>query len=211
MKSMSNWWRTKPEAEPLVPVSETELAVRHVWDRIERWLAAHAPRVYKALGPAASEAAIGAVETELGLRFPADYRVSLRIHDGERKNVGVIHGFQLNSLELLIQEYRVMAQVLTAGSFAQFAAETNEPGLKPGYWRQSWLPIASDRSANHYLMDLDPAPEGSLGQVFVFDHEQGAEPVEAPSFLAWLQRYAEWLESGRIIWRDGELRVDMRA
>lgn len=218
----ANWWRSLSSqsgglvgagaGDPAVGAARLALSEQHAtlhdaWQRIEAWLSVNAPRVHKGLGEPASEQSIVAVERELGFALPAEYRASLQIHDGERKDVGAIRGWRLNSLRDLIEEYRMMSQVLRSESFSKYADERNELGLRPGYWHPRWIPIASDRSANHYLMDLDPAPEGTLGQIFVFDHEQGPEQLEARSIGEWLLRYAEALEGGQVALQSGELRL----
>jgi molybdopterin molybdotransferase len=207
-KPTAAWWSwsrsgTAPESARR-PASDPALLA--VWQRIEAWLSTHAKRIHKGLAGPASDSSIAQVEAELGLTLPPEYRASLLIHDGERKDVGSIRGWRLNSLAQLLEEYRVMSQVLRSESFLQYANEVNGPGLKPGYWQRAWIPIASDRSANHYLMDLDPAPDGVRGQIFVFDHEQGAEPVEARGFLSWLEQYASELEANQVVLTAGELR-----
>lgn len=52
------------------------------WERIETWLAAHAPVTFDALAPPADPAAIAAAEQAIDPSFPEPLRRSLLRHDG---------------------------------------------------------------------------------------------------------------------------------
>lgn len=52
------------------------------WQRIDLWLATHAPRVFDQLNPGASEADIAEAEATLGFALPEDFKASYRIHNG---------------------------------------------------------------------------------------------------------------------------------
>lgn len=60
----------------------TVIPVYRSWQRIETWLAEHAPRTFDSLRPPASADAISAAADELRMKFPADLVESLRCHDG---------------------------------------------------------------------------------------------------------------------------------
>jgi hypothetical protein len=58
------------------------------------------------------------------------------------------------------------------------------------------------------MIDLDPPPEGTRGQVILYDHEVGPMRVVAPSFSAWLARIAAALEAGKLVWREQARQVE---
>ncbi len=87
------------------------------WERLESWLHAHAPRIAAGLGAAAPIAAIEAAEREIGFPFPEDFRRSLRVHDGERVDVGSVAGMRLNSLEAMLDDWRAMERLRQDGAF----------------------------------------------------------------------------------------------
>src|SRR6185369_6214514 len=60
-----------------------------LWTRLERWLEARSPALFATLGPPAAEEAIAAAERHLGLRFPADLRASLLVHEGQTDTPGL--------------------------------------------------------------------------------------------------------------------------
>jgi cell wall assembly regulator SMI1 len=185
-----------PPLPPPTPVDEeTRQHVASLWNRIHAHLAVNDSYVRAHLGPPATEAQIRALEEAIGYRLPADYRASLAIHDGQKEGfVGAMDGLSLNSLEETLQDWRVMEELLRAGAFDE-PCESPEEGLQAGWWNRGWLPIVSD-NGNSINIDLAPAADGVVGQVFFFDHEQGAGPVRANSFAAWLEQVAEELETG---------------
>ena len=186
------------ELPPPTPVDEeTRQHVASLWNRIHAHLAVNDSYELSHLAPPATEAQICALEEAIGYRLPADYRASLAIHDGQQEDfVSVIDSLSLNSLRETLEEWRVMEELLRAGTFEDYApSELPEEGLLAGWWNRGWLPIVSD-NGNSINIDLDPADDGVVGQVFFFDHEQGAGPVLAHSFAEWLEQVAEELETG---------------
>lgn len=65
-------------------------AVEESWDRIESWLARHAPVTHGLLRPPAVLADIAAAELRLGVAFPPDLRESLLRHDGVELQEGTL-------------------------------------------------------------------------------------------------------------------------
>ncbi|WP_188192931.1 SMI1/KNR4 family protein [Nonomuraea sp. SYSU D8015] len=61
-----------------------EQAVDRQWRRIERWLKANAPRTYRTLGGPGRARTIAVAESQMGVDFPDDLRVSLLRHNGSR-------------------------------------------------------------------------------------------------------------------------------
>ncbi|MFJ2150979.1 SMI1/KNR4 family protein [Streptomyces microflavus] len=64
--------------------------VEESWDRIESWLARHAPVTHGLLRPPAVPADIAAAELRLGVAFPPDLRESLLRHDGVELQEGTL-------------------------------------------------------------------------------------------------------------------------
>src|SRR5262249_35723199 len=60
-------------------------AVADSWKRIEAWLKAHNPKLGKALNKGASAKEFAKVEAKLGVKFPADFKESYQLHDGQNE------------------------------------------------------------------------------------------------------------------------------
>ena len=97
-----------------------------------------------------------------------------------------------------------MKDLLDDGAF-NHAVSKPDAGIKPGWWRQKWIPIADNSSGDYICLDLDPSPEGVVGQVILFLH---ADPVRrrlAPDVEAWLRAFAEEVAAGKYAVEEGWL------
>ncbi|MDD7940186.1 SMI1/KNR4 family protein [Actinomycetospora lutea] len=55
------------------------------------------------------------------------------------------------------------------------------------YTRAPWWPLAEDGGGNHLMVDLDPPPGGTVGQVLVAGPDEDERRVLAPGIGAYLQ------------------------
>jgi cell wall assembly regulator SMI1 len=62
------------------------------------------------------------------------------------------------------------------------------------------VPVASDDGTHYYFLDFDPAPGGQVGQIVLSFHDEPRIICAAPSFRAWLEEFANQLESGRYVY-----------
>jgi cell wall assembly regulator SMI1 len=61
-------------------------------------------------------------------------------------------------------------------------------------WRARWWPL-TDADGDHFVLDADPGPGGSVGQVVTFDNSYARPRIVVASSLAeWLAAYADCLE-----------------
>jgi cell wall assembly regulator SMI1 len=175
--------------------------VRRLWERLERWFDANLPGKSLSLRDGASEDAIAAAEARLGVRFPDDYRASLRVHDGQWDEPDVFwlpFAQRLGSLESLVGCW-----------------ENDRPAYDDDPQRFEWLdpagrarqvhfhprqiPIAGspDWDYDRLLLDFVPGPNGTPGQVIA---RCDIEIVcLCSSFSALLEQTVRGLEAGRIV------------
>jgi cell wall assembly regulator SMI1 len=59
------------------------LSMQDIWNRIELWLTANAPKVLASLQFGASEAEIHQTEAILGVQFPEEVKQYFQIHNGQ--------------------------------------------------------------------------------------------------------------------------------
>lgn len=168
-----------------------------LWTRLERFFAAQQWPV--ALRPGATEAEITAVEAALGLPFPADFRASLRIHDGEDWQQGIRW---LDNAMLLLP----VAKILTRWQEQQtYYARWGEDEYVDDYQDQRRIrnvvyhprriAIAESDADIWLWLDFTPGPDGIAGQV-IMDITECEFIVLALTFRAFLTRYLELLETG---------------
>ncbi len=171
--------------------------MRDVWQRLERFFAAQQWPV--ALRPGASKAEIARVEAALGLPFPADFRASLLIHDGEDWQQGIRW---LNNAMLLLP----VAKILTRWQEQQtYYARWGEDEYVDDYQDQGRIrnivyhprriPIAESDVDVWLWLDFTPGPDGVAGQV-IMDITECEFIALAPTFHVFLARYLELLETG---------------
>ncbi|MFE9726491.1 SMI1/KNR4 family protein [Streptomyces sp. NPDC005794] len=141
------------------------------WQRIETWLAEHAPRTFESLRPPASADALSAAADELRLKFPADLVESLRRHDGVSPGHGLFQ-FPGGDLPLGIDA------ILRRGRMDQRL--WNRAGEDPPdetYWHPKFLMFADHNPPDGLVLDCrEGATFGAVGT-----HVKG----EGPSFGRW--------------------------
>ncbi|PZD72455.1 hypothetical protein C1752_03556 [Acaryochloris thomasi RCC1774] len=170
--------------------------MQEIWDRIEAGLAIHAPSIIPLLQPGASEEDIKNAETKLGIEFPEDVRESYRIHNGRLDEEGFLSGWtEFYSLEDIFRQWDIWREVLETEPLIDFQREIEGP-IKPDLFNLRWIPLLGNGCGDHCCLDLDPSPEGQVGQVIVLIHDDLDMEVSAPSFRALLANFADELHAG---------------
>jgi cell wall assembly regulator SMI1 len=78
-----------------------------------------------------------------------------------------------------------------------------DPKVKRVWYDPAWVSFARDIGGNRILLDFDPLPGGTVGQVLLEDHDEApVRPVLAPNFRTWLNSIVSDLESGRLVWNE---------
>jgi len=191
--------------------------MKRTWDRIHVWLAGHAPRVLASLRPGATDEAIRAAEAELSASLPDDVRACYRIHDGQAASERLLgwapsflYGQEWYALERVLDSWRVLKRLAGAGIFTRRRSQPDGP-IRKEWWHPAWIPLTSDHTACHYCLDLAPLARGNVGQIILWQNDDPGRLLEATSFRAWLDDFADELEDG--VWRthpdyDGILPFD---
>jgi cell wall assembly regulator SMI1 len=171
------------------------------WRTIEGVLWENAHSLYRALRKPATDAQLARLANLVPARLPRDFVQSLKIHDGLRDSyLGLNRLFDYNALlpvSAIISEYRMICR-----HQAQFGGDGGQAGNDPGVrndvrWRSGWVPIM-DADGDKLVLDLDPAPDGSVGQVFAWSCTGSVRlEVLAPTFGEWLAGLAEALAKRR--------------
>jgi molybdopterin molybdotransferase len=171
------------------------------WRIIEGVLWENAHSLYRALCKPATDAKVARLAKLVPARLPRDFVQSLKTHDGLRDSyLGQNRLFDYNALlpiSAIITEYRMLCQ-----HQEQFSDVASVAGHDPeiridARWRAGWVPVM-DADGDKLVLDLDPAPGGSVGQVFQW-YNNGSTRLEvlAPTFGEWLAKLAEALSKRR--------------
>lgn len=179
--------------------------MEEVWQRIDLWLQANTPQIFETLQSGASDAGIAEFETILSIKLPEDVKASYRIHNGQfaysLDEKGLIEGREFLSLERIRDEWEVWKELLDS---EQFEGCESEPdlGIRNDWWNDKWIPITYDGAGNHDCLDLDPADDGTVGQIITMWHDSSDREMVASSLRQWLQKYADGLESGQFVLQE---------
>ena len=181
-----------PESLVDVP-DEVTARVDSAWERIETWLAEHAPVSAAALRPPADDESIKEAQRRAGVRFPAALVASLRRHDGldPEGAFGFPPRMHPLSAARIADEAEVMCEVLESVGI---------DGNVESWWHGRFVPVASDHGGDLLLLDGD-----RLG----YHHEAGDVAFSGPAgFAELLEHTADALRGGgeyRPVVVDGEL------
>lgn len=196
-------------------VSETgadvDERVAEAWGRVEAGLGRILPDSLRQLNAQATVREIDAVEAALAIPLPRDFRASLRIHNGTDPG---------SSLPLPAPSPVPLTYLCDTNAIIEMTRmwrDNHHPEPEwddPQVWaylverKMLWLngpvrPIIGSPDAVvvgdmngdvQWLLDFDPAPGGTPGQVVRVDVECASWDVLAPSWTQLLVRYAEDLE-----------------
>jgi cell wall assembly regulator SMI1 len=174
--------------------------VTGIWQKLTDWFALHAPELLETFQPGASEAEITELERHIGLELPDDFKSFLRLCNRQIQDpqAGFYSG-DLMPIDNIKSTWTMMRDLLRKGTFKD---NTSYPGkgVKAAWWNPAWVPFISWTTADNTCLDLDPAHDGTRGQVIHFWHETGDRAVNQPSFTAWLEALLEDIESGEIVY-----------
>lgn len=174
--------------------------VEAAWTTIEAWYAEQGAS--HLLHPPAGPDQVAAVEAALDVTLPEPWRASLLRHDGTDEG-GWPTG-ELLSTQRIVDETNVWRKLLDGGTFEDSASDRGDDGeaLAPGWWNRGWICLDADGAGNGAAVDLEPGPEGSVGQVIDMDHEVGPSGPMADDVAAYLERVVDSLDGYRLV--DGE-------
>ena len=165
------------------------------WKTIEEGLTRKKKKaVLKTFNPGVTQADIDELESLIGYALPENLKEFYRIHNGQ--DTGKVFNSAIIETETeglmpfskIMSEWQLFQQLNrdypTAVSESDAAT-----GIKPLYWNPLWIPLIGDGAGNVYCMDLDPAPEGSKGQIIFRDHAGPVYKLVAQSLEEWIDDY----------------------
>lgn len=202
----------------------TEARVAEAWARIEAGLSSVLPGSPRQLAAPAEVPAIDAVEAALAVSLPQDFRVSLGIHNGTRwirpgsgqpSPVPLNHLYDTEQIieatrmwrenhapDAVFDDPRVWAHLVDSEMIC-----LNGP-VRPIVGSTGAVVVGDMNGDVHWLLDLDPAPGGTPGQVVRVDVECSSWDVLAPSWTRLLVRYADDLELMTVDPANSPLAID---
>jgi cell wall assembly regulator SMI1 len=172
------------------------------WERIEAWLAAHAPYLLRDLRKGAAPAMLAKLEAQIQRDLPEALRAFYAIHDGQKSVCpkGLFYSLQFMPLARVLESQRLWAELVDMNDELAYAMSSSPScHIKPVYANALWIPFAHDQSGNHLGIDLDPDVEGVEGQVIVFGRDENRKRLVAQSFEEFIGIFVEQLEGGNFV------------
>jgi cell wall assembly regulator SMI1/predicted DNA-binding WGR domain protein len=175
--------------------------MKDLWDRLEAWGAKSGAGSLK-LRPGATEKDIAAAEKKMKLKFPADFRAHLALHDGQESETSwpwMPGCSPLAPLHAIVERWKDERD-MDEGQ-RDIADESDDGKHKLGLWYPKRIPIAGSQwwDGDNTYLDFDPGTNGTAGQVLTFVTECDLVVLGA-SFRELLERYVTLLESGALVW-----------
>lgn len=105
--------------------------------------------------------------------------------------------YALLPVAAMSREYKVLCSLQAECGFGGSLLGSDAVICNDTHWRPGWIPIL-DADGDKIVLDLDPAPGGTVGQVFAWSNSGSwRQRLLAPSFGTWLEQLAEELVARR--------------
>jgi len=177
------------------------------YERLERWLAAHRPEILANLLPPADDGELARLQTTIGARLPPSFLNLYRWRNGQRDlgQGGAFYGLAFLSIPDVIGQWEAWNEVIRGMSEADMRSlDESQSSVVPGvvkerYANPLWIPFSHDWGGNHLGVDLDPGPNGRVGQVINFGRDEEAKFVLGQTVDDFIDRIATELEAGNFV------------
>jgi len=176
------------------------------YERLERWLATHRPEILESLLPPADDAELARLEAAIGATLPPSFRDLYRWRNGQRdQHGGVFYGLGFLGIPGVISQWETWNEVSEDLSESDMRSlDESQSSVVPGvvrerYLNRLWIPFAQDWGGNHIGVDLDPGPNGRVGQVINFGRDEEAKFVLGQTMDDFIDRIATELEAGNFV------------
>jgi cell wall assembly regulator SMI1 len=163
------------------------------WQRIETWLAAHAPASLEHLNPPAHRDDINAAERLLGGPLPAELVQSLTRHNGVSRWSNLIPQASPMAADTIAQRWQTSMEVAADNDGFKLQPWEDEP-----WWHPQWVPWAESADGVIQITDLRSGPDrGRLGWA---GHSDGGDFTDAwPNLPTLLNAIAGALYFGKSV------------
>ncbi|CCH40868.1 putative cell wall assembly regulator [Wickerhamomyces ciferrii] len=148
-------------------------------------------------------------ESEYNIKLPKDVVKYLQLVNGEspyeEQNqfmIGVFLGLEMLSLDEIKREMNVWKQVVDENpDFEEMELETYPKGfVSPVYCdANNWIGLTTDGSGNSIGIDLNPGPQGKIGQVIVWGRDYMDERIVLfDTWSCFLEKVVKDLQNDKI-------------
>ena len=174
------------------PVTDEITTLTH---NIIAWLDEHGPDYARSPhNPGATQDELAALEATLGRPLPPELAALLHSVNGDL----YIGEYNLLSTQGIADWWARHKCWLDDGTYAHLEAFDDERDIiKVAWWHPGLIPVLEDSGCNQLCLDLDPGPNGVVGQMVWWELYAGPYPHGADSLLALLRAHWKHLSSGK--------------
>jgi uncharacterized protein (TIGR02996 family) len=203
----ADWLDERGESDFARRLRQARQPVEIAWAIIHDWLARNHPAMLKLLHSPKKKPGFARLEARIGQRLPESFKVFYGIHDGSEEVSGVLIGLSLFPLARIREVWQQWADYADDEELVDDLSEdlTSQPpgAVKPLYANRGWVPFAGD-SQNHFALDFDPGPSGTIGQVINCGRDDEVRHAVAPTFEGFLAFAAKQYVLDRVTLAEGE-------
>ena len=145
----------------------------------------------------ASAQALTQLEQDLNVVLPEDFKQWYLAHNGDaaEQSFCVLAGHDWLNVAEMRDAWQELCEACQGYDLADEGFTDNDDGVRPVMWSRRWLPFAED-NGYYLLLDLDPAPTGTYGQILELSGDGDPVSLQAASIRQWLEEYVTGLEQG---------------
>ncbi|WP_375754251.1 SMI1/KNR4 family protein [Corallococcus exercitus] len=168
-------------------------AVLQEWRKYKAWLRRNVPAYHAQLNGPATLAQIQALEAELGVKLPEDFKQLYLENNGEQDPFGD-EGSMLGHSFLSLQQISFFwKQDVLPGIEGLADADWQTRSFKPGtvqdhFLVRQWIPLFTDTQGDFLGYDFAPGPKGQKGQIINFGTREYVHHVIARDLTDFLRR-----------------------
>jgi cell wall assembly regulator SMI1 len=184
--------------------------IETLWKKFVGWLEENAPELLATMQKGAKEKELEDLEKHLGAALPQDFKTYLRLCNGQESNSeAMFYGGELLSIREIKNVWDIWKEHSTNGVFDQNVAEAGV-GVHEVWWDTSWIPFLLTETGDNECIDLNPAKNGTRGQIIKVWHDDQERRVSHKSFTAWLEDLIDQIETGNIVFDREEYNALVR-
>lgn len=149
------------------------------------------------LRPPADPAAVAAAQEHCGVAFPDELVALYALADGQGPDPTdpqLLPGHRFlpvaDALDDWVRWNDVVGDPGTEGYDPGSVTVREGDGIRREYWWRGWWPLGADGGGNVLVVDTDPAPGGTVGQIVVAGRDEDERRSPAPGLAAWMRALA---------------------
>ena len=135
--------------------------------------------------PPVNEERICEIEKKLGVLFPDEYRLSLKIHEGTVGALWLWDAIAISDLNVVLEDHAAYMKEVSYPNMQGLSLTATGP-VTSKLFVPLWIPVATDNGIP-ICLDFAPARGGVVGQIIYVDMEDGTVKVIAKNFIEFLE------------------------